>query len=615
MQEYAINCWNCLGEYDALSAVWCSCNPAHPTKVCPFCLQCFCSASTEYMERFWASAPSDLLQDRETFAGARGPLGEALVRAKAITSDQLLSALKVQKQTGKKLGEVLVELGFVAQDTLQYFLSQQKSVMQLSLRDTAIDPMLIASVGAAECARFLVVPVAKEKLSTKELLTLAMAHPGDGEAIDFVQNVTGCQVLPMQAPADEIREVLAPFLPEPGSEPAPPPEPPRPQAGQGMAMDLIRKALARNVSDLYIEPGEQEVAVHMRIDGILYRAKPVPRELQAALTEELKGLLRLDPAVTDRPQESRVVMRSESTRFDVIAHCLPTRFGENLSLKLINRDTFLKSFEQLGLPEADQLLLRSALAARSGLVLISAPLFHGSTTTLYAVMAELSRDPRRKVMSIEAQNICPVPNVSQVSVGEGGGDGATLTTLKALGTIQPEVLVLGDLLDSASMAAQIQRFMGQMLVVATLESGHTVQAVQRLLDLGMAPQDLSNSLQAVLNQRLVRRICPACSQESSLSPRALSLMGLTEEEVASLGPVRQGAGCDACSGLGYRGRLALFETLSPGPGFRKALARKASEKILEKEALKGEMEPLRTRALAAIREGLTTLEEFQKGNF
>jgi type II secretory ATPase GspE/PulE/Tfp pilus assembly ATPase PilB-like protein len=308
-------------------------------------------------------------------------------------------------------------------------------------------------------------------------------------------------------------------------------------------------------------------------------------------------------------------MRAESTRFDVIAHCLPTRYGENLSLKLINRDTFLKTFDQLGIPDEDQPILEAALGAQAGLVIISAPLFHGSTTTLYAVMAELARDTRRKVMSIEAQNICPVPNVSQIALGDAGGDGATLTTLKALGTIQPDVLVLGDLLDSANMVAQIQRFMGQMLVVATLESNRTVQAVQKLLDLGMGASELSQSLQGVLNQRLVRQICPACSAEAGLSQRALTLMGLSEEEAASLGTICQGRGCEACSNLGYRGRLALFETLGPSPGFRKALARKASEKVLEREAIKGDVATLRGRALTAIRQGLTTLEEFQKGNF
>ena len=125
MPEYAVNCWNCLGEYDALSAVWCSCNPSHPTKVCPFCLQCFCTAPQSYADKFWASAPAELLQDREMLSNARGPLGEALVRAKAITSDQLLAALKAQKSSCKKLGEVLVELGYVPKDTLEYFLSSK----------------------------------------------------------------------------------------------------------------------------------------------------------------------------------------------------------------------------------------------------------------------------------------------------------------------------------------------------------------------------------------------------------------------------------------------------------------------------------------------------------
>jgi len=121
LEEYIVYCWNCLGEYDALSAVWCSCNPTHPTKVCPFCLQCFCSAPKDYKDKFFQNAPKELIEDFETFSNSRGPLGEALVRAKAITSDQLLTALKYQKTSGKKLGEALVELGFIDDETLNYF--------------------------------------------------------------------------------------------------------------------------------------------------------------------------------------------------------------------------------------------------------------------------------------------------------------------------------------------------------------------------------------------------------------------------------------------------------------------------------------------------------------
>ncbi|MCI4398702.1 MAG: Flp pilus assembly complex ATPase component TadA [Acidobacteria bacterium] len=609
MPEYIVNCWNCLGEYDALSAVWCSCNPSHPTKVCPFCLQCFCAAPQSYADKFWASAPDELLQDREMLANARGPLGEALVRAKAITSDQLLAALKAQKSSGRKLGEVLVELGYVPKDTLEYFLSQQKSVTQLSLKETVIDPMLIAAIGPRECARFQVVPVSRERLSTKEILTLAMARPSDGEAIDFVQNVTGCQVLPMQASSEDIKEVLAPFL----QEAAAPAE--KERASSGLATELIKKALARNVSDLYVEPGEQEVAIHMRIDGILYKAKPVPREHQQVLVSELKRLLRMDPTFSDRPQESRVVMRSGPGHFEVIAHCLPTRFGENLSMKIINRDTFIKTFDQLGISAEDERLLRTALSARSGLVLITAPLFHGSTTTLYAVMSDLAKDQQRKIMSIEAQSVCPIPNVSQISLGENGNTEATFTTLKALATIQPDVCVLGDLLDSASMISQMYKFLGQMLVVATLEASRGVQAVQKLLDMGMPPAELSQALLLVLNQRLVRKTCPECRESVEMSPKTLEMMGLSEEEAATLGHVSQGQGCASCSGIGYKGRMAIFELLWPSQNFRKAVSRKAGEKVLDKEAARGGMVLLRERALASVRQGITTLEEFQKGNF
>lgn len=612
MEEYLINCWNCLGEYDALSAVWCSCNPNRPTKVCPFCLQCFCSASEEYHAKFWSKAPPALVGDREMLAKSRGPLGEALVKAKAITADQLLQALKRQEQTRGKLGEILVELGFLTADTLTYFLDKQRSVMHVSLHDTPPDPLLISVLGSAFCAEKFVIPLNRERLQTKEILTLGMADPSDGGTIDHVQNLTGCQILPVHTSREEILQALEPFLQQ---EPEPPVREEEEASGSQLALDLLRKALARNASDIYLEPKEEEVSIHLRIDGILYKAKPIPKAVQEQLVGELKRILRLNPDIADRPQEGRVGMKSGEHRFDLIAHSLPTRFGENVSVRIIGRDTFLKTADQLGIPAQDQILLRMSLMAHSGIVLVSAPLFHGSTTTLYSLMNDLAGDGSRKVMSIETQSICPVSNVSQVSLGEGSDGEATATTLKAMANIQPDACVLGDLLESTSMASQMMKFAPQMLMIATLEAGSAVAGASRLLDLGVPPQDLAQHLLLVVNQRLVRRVCPECRQPVALSKKTLVLMGLTEEEAGSTEAVFQGQGCPACSMIGYRGRLALFETLSPSAGFRKALAKKASEKVLEKEASKGGMLSLRQRALAAVREGSTTLEEFQKGNF
>jgi type II secretory ATPase GspE/PulE/Tfp pilus assembly ATPase PilB-like protein len=615
LSEYLTRCWNCLGEFDAMAAVWCSCNPNRPTKVCPFCLQCFCSAPEEYHERFWASSPEELVKDREMLTRARGPLGEALVMARAITSDQLLLALKQQKDKGGKLGQILVDMGFLNQETLEAFLARHRPVMNLSLHETALDHMLVTVIGAEECLKRLVVPISKEKLATKELLTLAMANPADGETIELIQNMTGCQILPMRATREEIMEALTPFLslqPEPQAAPS---EPSAPATGAQMATDLLRKALARGASDLYLEPKEDEVSIHLRIDGALYRAKAVGKDLQETLTLELKRLLRLDSSEVDRPQEGRVVMRSGAHRFEVIAHCLPTRFGENISLKFINRDTFLKTFDKLGMPSDDQRSLRTVLSARHGLILVTAPLFHGSTTTLYGVMNDLASDPQRKIMSIEAQSVCPVPNVSQVSLGDNKDAEATHTTLKALANIQPDVCILGDIFDSSTMATQILKFVGQMLVVATLEATHSVHAVQRVLELGVPPADLSQHLLLVINQRLVRQICPHCAEPADFSNRTLRMMGLKAEEAATLTAVFQGRGCEECSNIGYKGRLSLFETLVPTAAFRKAVARSASAKMLEREALKGDMVSLRVRALQAVQDGKTTIEEFQKCNF
>lgn len=611
MPEYPITCWNCMGEFDALAAVWCSCNPNKPTKVCPFCLQCFCAAPEEYHLRFWEKAPANLVKDQEMLVKARGPLGEALIRAKAITSEQLLAALRRQETTGERLGQILVDLGFVTQDTLSAFLSSQRSVMQISLKEIQPDPMLVASVGSQACIEHAMVPVGREKLGTRDILTLAMADPSDGEGIDFVQRVTGCQILTVKALREEILEFLEPFAAAPPSE-----DPSGAAAGESpdsrLAVELLRKAMARGASDLYVEPLEDRIAIHLRIDGILYQAKSIQRDYQQKVTDELKGLLRLNSAVTDRPQEGRVVMRSGNQRFDVIAHCLPTRNGENISVKIINRDTFFKTYDHLGLSDEEQSVLREALASQRGLVLVTAPLFHGSTTTLYAVMKEVAEDGRRKVMSIEAQSVCPVPGVTQVSLGEGQDAEATGTTIKALSNIHPDVCVIADLVDSQTMAAQMHKLSSQLLVVAAFEAQGTVAAVQHLIGVGFPREDLSQGLLLALNQRLVRRVCPECSVPDPVSETLRARMDLEPDEIPFLAEARKGEGCPACSGIGYRGRIALYELLSPSAAFRKALARGVPEKQLQKEAAKGSLVTLRKKALGAIAGGQTTVEEFLK---
>ncbi len=612
MEEYIVYCWNCLGEYDALSAVWCSCNPTHPTKVCPFCLQCFCSAPKDYKDKFFKNAPKELIEDFETFSNSRGPLGEALVRAKAITSDQLLTALKYQKTSGKKLGEALVELGFIDDETLNYFLSHQKSVMQLSLKDLEIDPMLIISIGADFCYEKAVIPVSRESLSQKEILTLAMAQPSDGETIDYVQNVSGCQVVPVQSKKEEILAYLAPFISKKNNNETSKNE----QAENTQhGISVIRKALTKGASDLYIEPSENEITIQMRIDGILYKAKPLPKDMQGLLTHELKLLLKLDPFVKDKPQESRVVMKSGDLKYDVIAHSLPTRYGENISLRIINRVTFLKSYEELGLSNDEILRIRSVLSANTGLVLVSAPVLHGMTTTVYSIMNELSKEGGRRVVSLEFESICPVPNVSQISLGQKNDEAGISTGLNALSTIQPDVCFFPDPIDSSFLAKEAIKLAQSFLVVIGIEARNSLEVLDKLISLNISPSDIAKDVTLIINQRLIRKICPDCKHEVSLSERALFLMGLTPNEAKLVEKVSEGQGCANCSQLGYKGRFAIFEILYPSKDFLKLFLKNPKDKNLEKEAIKGGLKTLRQKAIEAVQKGLTTLEEFQKGNF
>lgn len=609
-EDYRINCWNCLGEFDAVSSVWCSCNPTSPTKVCPFCLLCFCNAAQDYKEKFWINAPQKILNELGTLSHSRAPLGEALVRAKFITSDQLLMALQRQNSTGERLGEILVNLGFITKDTIDYFLINQKSVLSISLKDRPIDPSLVELIGPGECIQRMIIPVVKESLSTKEILTLAMANPSDGDSIEFVQNISGCQVLPGRAKREEIIEALKPFLTNTAIQSA---SKEQVEDAKEMVVKLIRGAIAKGASDFYVEPREEDIAIHYRIDGILYRLKPLHKKSQVAIIHEVKKMLKLNTDISDRPQEGRVALKSGGKRFELASHSIPTLYGENISMKLIDRDAFLKDLSSLGLEPTEEILLRVGLSAQKGLLVFSSPLFHGGTTTLYSVMKYLSGDANRKAMSLEAQIYCPIPGISQAESPRDDIN-AIFASLKALSGIRPDVAILADVFENAEIAPIAYKLIGQCLVIATIEATSCINAVRKIISLNISASDLADGLITVVNQRLVRRICQNCKTEMKFSDRSLKMMGFEESEIEGLTPF-QGNGCNACSQIGYKGREPLFEVMQITPPIKNAIRKNAADKALLKEMQKTGCVLLRTRCIDKIKSGFTTIDEFQKGNF
>jgi type IV pilus assembly protein PilB len=526
--NYLASCWNCLSEFDALSAVWCSHDPKNPTKLCPFCFRCFCEASEKYKVEFWKHAPKQLVDELQTLTRSQDRLGDLLIRTRKITTPQLLEALVEQKNTGRRLGEVLVSRGYVRQDDLEAALVSQGVN---PLRDTH---------GVAYAAK----PV-WEQSSPEAILQY-----------------------------------------------------------------ILSLAARKGASDVLIEPKESEIQVRYRIDGFSFRLDPIPKGFQAALTQKLVATFRLEPGREHRPQTSRSAGRFGENDFDLILQTLPGPHGVSATIKLVNRDTFIKDLTALGMEIEDRVRLMEELKGGFGLVLVTSPAFNGSITTSYALMSFLVQS-QKDVLSLEAPIYWTMDGARQVEI-EPGPDGLRVEqTLRSVMAVRPDVIMLSALPDrgSAQLAAQLA---SSLLVVSSGPAPSAAHAVSSLLSLGVSPQLVAGSLAASVCQRLVRMICPVCQQPAEPPPAPiLARHGLAGDDAAAL-RFFKGRGCPNCNGVGYRGRRAVFEVLSCTGDVRAAVGGGRPAAEIESAAVMTGMVRMRERCLALVREGITTFDEFAR---
>jgi type IV pilus assembly protein PilB len=616
-QDYLTQCWNCLGEFDAVSAIWCSCNPRSPTKVCPFCLNCFCSATPEFKQQFWNAAPDELKEDLSTLGRSKLPIGELLIRANQLTTSQLLAALKEQKRRGgqTRIGEILVDLGFVSRENIDYFLRHQQSVATFDLQKVAPRRDLIDKIGLDLCLRKKILPLEWEVFRDRPMLTLAMASPGDAGTIDQVQSLTQAQVIPGLAPEEEILRHLRAAAAS-GESPAPAPAPAAAEEAPaedavGFVQKLLANALRQGASDVHIEIGAEGFVGRYRIDGVQYKVPSPPRRQAEAIGHALYDLFKIRPKKRGVPVEARAATRAGEAAATLFVRALQTAEKEDFQIKVISEKEYVLPLEQTGLDAAALQSLEEALRNDNGLFVVSAPPFHGVRSLLYSLQRRLAASGR-SCTSLESPCLLKVPGVEQV---ECGGEGALLP--KALEQVRsklPQVLVLPELTDPERVAAA--RDLAPLCLVVTgvraKSAGETVAALARA---GLANDFLAAHLRGVLNQRLVRLLCSGCRKAAPGGGRALSLLGLRPEEAAGLTPY-QATGCEQCRlQAGYRGRTALVELLRPSPQLRGQIAAGAAPDALQQTARAKGMKSLRDRALDKLRAGLIDADEFQRGNF
>jgi general secretion pathway protein E len=367
---------------------------------------------------------------------------------------------------------------------------------------------------------------------------------------------------------------------------------------------LVRDAYDAGASDIHLEATRQGLSARFRLDGVLSAAPEPPAHLHHAVVSRIKLLADLDIAERRRPQDGRIRVRLEARELDLRISTVPTMYGESVVLRLLERGGRPVELEDLGMSSKLLAAVEHLAARPHGMVLVTGPTGSGKTTTLYACLARRDTESE-KIVTVEEPIEYQLPGVTQVPVHRQAG----VTFGSALRSIlrqDPDVIMIGEMRDTETAEIAVQAAMTGHLVFSTLHTNDAVSAIPRLLDLGVPDYLVGATIEGVIAQRLVRRICPECRESYRPNPESLALLaGRPVSEIT----MQRGAGCGACRGTGFRGRLGVFELLVMTDAVREAVGRRGSRAALPCVAKEAGMSPLRTDCWAKVEAGLTTVEE------
>ncbi len=361
---------------------------------------------------------------------------------------------------------------------------------------------------------------------------------------------------------------------------------------------LIAEAIRERVTDIHIEPYEESVLVRFRVDGVLHDRLRLPKGHQAPLTSRVKVMARMDIAERFVSQDGRIGITVGGHAIDIRVGAIPTQHGERLALRILDKGQGLLSLEHLGMAERERTMLEEVIRKPHGIVLLTGPTGSGKTTTLYAILQALAR-PEVNILTVEDPIEYDLPGVAQIQVNEKVG----LTFSGALREIlrqDPDIIMIGEMRDYETAHIGVQAALTGHLVLSTLHTNDSTSAVTRLIDMGVEPYLLAGSLNGVVAQRLVRRLCPRCRQEEEATP-LLKRNGLERHWRAR--------GCDHCGGTGYRGRVGLYEQFVVDEAAQEAISQSLASSRLRTMAVERGLVSLWQLGLEKVASGVTSIEE------
>ena len=550
-------------------------------------------------------------------------IGEILVDKGVVSRDQVAIALTEQKKTGQHLGKLLVRLGFASEAIIREVLGGELGQQSIDLAKVVVDPEAVKLIPKDVARRYHVLCISFDPAANRA--TVAMADTFNVVALDKIRALLGVdvEILPFLAGEAEIDKTIDQVFGyelsvdgilkeiETGEVDYQSLEGETDEYSQPVVRlvnALLSDAVKRGASDIHFEPEQEFLRIRYRIDGVLRQIRSLHRNYWASLAVRLKVMSQMDIAEMRAPQDGRFSLSLYGRPIDFRASAMPTTHGENIVLRILDRQKGIVPLEGLGLYEDQLDLLRIMLARPEGILLVTGPTGSGKTTTLYSMLMHLN-DETVNIMTLEDPVEYPVAMIRQTSINEA----VKLDFANGVRTMlrqDPDVILVGEIRDEETAEMAFRAAMTGHQVFSTLHTNSAVGAISRLLDIGIRPEIMAGNIIGILAQRLVRKLCPKCRETYTASRVERQLLGLHATEAAPA--LYSAKGCPACDFQGYKGRLALMEVLRVDADLDAQIASGANTRELARAAQAKGFRTLADDGVRRVLEGITSLDEVSR---
>jgi type IV pilus assembly protein PilB len=561
-------------------------------------------------------------------------LGRILIKMGVLSREKVHECLKIQSQRqGVKIGEIFLELGLVDEGQLRMALAAQRGMEYMNIDGIDIPADVVEKVPAQMAKTYHIIPIEYKKDQNE--LIVALDSPDNFRATDDLRTLMGFKITARITDTDALEKALTKYYEEQqdsninelideiqGDSFLAEFE------GRNQSIDLdelkelsesnpvkkllnlvLLQAIRDKASDIHFEPFEDEYKMRYRIDGVLYEMIPPPKYIAAALSSRIKVMADLDIAERRLPQDGRISLTVQGNPVDLRVSVLPTMFGESVVLRILDRSQASFNLGELGLRSREHDIVRQLIRKPNGIIIVTGPTGCGKTTTLYSALNELN-DIGTKIITTEDPVEYDVDGLVQVQMKSEIG----LTFARCLRSIlrqDPDIILVGEIRDLETAQISAQASLTGHVVFTTLHTNDAPSSVARLLDLGVEPFLITATVEGIVAQRLVRRICAACKTQFEPNEAQLMELQLTPDEIKGK-KFYYGRGCGNCNGTGYKGRIGIFEIMVFNDEIRDLVMNQASTSVLRAAGMKAGMRLLRDNGLETIYDGITTIDEIVK---